>query len=48
MTQEEIERVQYMWLSCPCTFQEIMDDINQFRDEPVTEKEVWEVIDKLI
>ena len=48
MTQEEKERIQYMWRNCPCTFDEIVRDINQFRDIPVSEEEIENVIDEII
>lgn len=47
LTQEEIERVRYMWTHEPCYFDEIVRDINQFRDIPVSRDEIEEVIDKL-
>ena len=47
LTQEEIERVRYMWTHEPCYFDEIVRDINQFRDEPVSRDEIEEVIDKI-
>lgn len=48
MTEEEIERVRYMWLYKACTFQEIVRDINQFRQESVSEEEIWEAINDLL
>ena len=47
LTQEEIERIRYMWIYEPCYFDEIVRDINQFRKEPVSEEEIEEVIDKI-
>jgi len=33
-----------MWQNCPCTFDEIVRDINQFRDDPVPVEEIEDVI----
>jgi len=44
LTTEEKNRIRYMWRNCPCTFDEIFRDINQFRDEPVSEEEIENVI----
>ena len=44
MTQEEKDRIIYMWRNRPCTFDEIVRDINQFRDDPVSEEEIEDVI----
>lgn len=48
LTENEIERVRYMWIHEPCYFDEIVRDINQFRKEPVSEEEIWEALDSLI
>ena len=47
MTDEERDRIKYMWRNCPCYFNEIVRDINQFRDIPVSEDEIEEVIDSI-
>lgn len=46
MTQEEKDRIVYMWLNRPCTFDEIVADINQFRETPVPIEEIEKVIDE--
>ena len=47
LTGQEIDWIEYAWLNKPCTFQELVDDINQFRDEPVSDEEIQGIIDKL-
>lgn len=37
-----------MWLNRPCTFDEIVHDTNQFRDVPVSENEIEEIISEAI
>ena len=48
MTKEEKEQIVYMWLNKPCTFDEIVRDTNQFRDVPVSEDEIEEIISEAI
>jgi len=48
MTQEEIERIKYLYLETPATEQEIIDEINQFRPIPVTREEIEDIIDEII
>ena len=47
LTQNEKEIIIDMWLNRPCTFAEIVHVMNQFRDEPVSEEEIEDVIDKI-
>ena len=46
MTQEEKERAKYVYWQCPSTFQEVLDEINQFRSEKVSAEELEEVVYK--
>lgn len=47
LTEYEIDRIIDMWLNKPCTFAEIVRDINQFRDIPASIDEIEEIIDKI-
>ena len=47
LTEYEIDIIIDMWLNKPCTFAEIVRNINQFRDEPVSKEEIEDVIDKI-